>query len=463
MKIKDNKLKKISAGLIISLMLITLIFNSDVSTSRIYAYENDGDFTPSPAPVIGEVFTGVWCGHCPYALGALEIIQLTRFSRDEFFYLAYHYNDTMAISEGNERVNFYKIKGFPSLVIGGTSNPIHDRDDAEIAAIGYGNAIEEVIKKKNYIAQIALSGSLENNEFTVKVLSKEDFGKRNINMIAVLYEDYVNFEGPNGENFHRYVVRNMPYGGKGRGLKLKKDQIYEETRKFVISTKAKELLGIVVFLQNMDTYEIVGSGVYRFATKPDAVFYWGDNPKTGAIDTTTCKNYLTLKVNDAKDLKEVFLQVKLNNEYFDIIDAKICPEIGKENANLVIDPSRGEVKCTFKEGINGNKQLFSVGVKFKKESDKLKFQLRKFVATDVSGGQIPFVIYDINFICYLKITQNKYDIDNNLSVNNDDLTVLVNCFGTFRKDKDFDRKCDFNKDSRIDINDLVELIANLES
>jgi len=107
--------------------------------------------------------------------------------------------------------------------------------------------------------------------------------------------------------------------------------------------------------------------------------------------------------------------------------------------------------------------FFSVGVKFKKESDKLKFQLRKFVATDVSGGQIPFVIYDINFICYLKVTQNKYDIDNNLSVNNDDLTVLVNCFGTFRKDKDFDRKCDFNKDSRIDINDLVELIANLES
>lgn len=463
MKLRENKFKKFSVSLLILFMLISLFFTSDKSTSKIYAYENDGDFTPSPAPVIGEVFTGTWCGHCPYALGALEIIQLTRFDRDVFFYLAYHYNDTMATSEGSERMNFYKVRGVPSLVIGGTSNPAHDRDDAEIAAIGYGNAIEEVIKKKNYIAQIALSGSLENNEFTVKVLSKEDFGKRNINMIAVLYEDYVNFEGPNGENFHRYVVRNMPYGGNGRGLKLKKDQVYEETRKFVISTKAKELVGLVVFLQNMDTKEIVGSGVYRFTTKPDAIFYWGDNPKTGAINATTCKNYLTLKVKDAKDLKEVFLQVKLNNEFFDIIDAKICPEVGKDNANLVIDQSRGEVRCTFKEGINGNKQLFSVGVKFKKESDKLKFQLRKFVATDLSGNQIPFIVLDINFVCYLKISQNKYDVDNNLSVNNDDLTVVINCFGTFRKDKDFDKRCDFNKDSRIDINDLTELIANLEN
>jgi glutaredoxin len=443
-------------------MLISLTFSFNSSPSKVYALEG-GEFNPSPSPVIGELFTGAWCPHCPYAGAALEIIQLTRFNKDEFFYLAYHYNDAMATSESTERTSFYKVSGFPSLIIGGTNNPIYDRDDASAVAQGYGNVIDDVIKKKRYIAQIAISGSFDNNEFNVKILATEDFGKRNINMVAVLYEDYVNFEGPNGDCFHRYVVRNMPYGSKGRGLiKLKKDQVFEDTRKFVLSTKAKELVGLVVFLQDMDTKEIVGSGVYRFASKPDAVFYWGDKPGTGAINLVTCKNNIMFKVKGAVDLKEIFLQIKLNSEFFDIVDVKISEKIGSKNADLTVDPGRGEVKCTFKNPINGDSDLFSFVIKFKKETDNLQFPLRKFIACDSSGNQVPFILYDAKHICYLKIIPNKYDVDANLSVNNADLTVLINCFGTFRKDKDYNKKCDFNKDSRIDLNDLVELIANLE-
>lgn len=459
---KKSKLLNISVSLLSLILLISLTFTFYSPSSKVYALE-DGDFNSSPSPVIGELFTGAWCGFCPFANSALGFVQLTRFSREEFFYLAYHYNDPMATSESTERTNFYKVNSYPSIIIDGTNKIVNDSTDPFALAQGYITVIDEVIKKKNYIAEIALGGSFESNEFNIKILANEDFGKRNINIVAVIYEDYVNFEGSNGDCFHRYVVRNMPYGSKGRGLtKLKKDQVFEDTRKFVLSTKAKELVGLVVFLQDIDTKEIVGSGIYRFASKEDTIFYWNDKPATGAINLKTCKNDLSFNANKAVDLKEVFLQIKLNNEYFEIVGAKLPEGMSEEDATLTIDPTRGEVKCTYKKPISGNAELFSVTVKFKKKIDKLDFPLKKFVVLDASGNQIPFVLYDIRYICYIAVKENEYDLDNNLSVNKADLIILENCFGAFRKDKDFNRSCDFNKDSRIDIEDLTELIFNLE-
>lgn len=461
MKLNVKKYKRIYAILLVLIMLISVTFSFNFSSYKLYALEGE-DFKPSPSPVIGELFTGAWCGPCQYANAALQIIQLTRFNREEFFYLAYHYKDSLATSETTERTSFYNVSSFPSLIIGGTSNPVIDTTDPSALAQGYGDTISEIMQKRNYIADIALSGSFENNEFTIKILATSDFGKRNVNMVAVLYEDYINFEGPNGDCFHRYVVKNMPYGSKGRGLILKKGQVFEETRKFILNTKAKELVGLVVFLQDMSTKEIVGSGIYRFASKPDAIFYWGNKLGVGAIDLTTCKNNVMFNVKGATDLREIFLQIKSNSEYFDVIDVKVSPKISENNINLTANLSNGEVKCTFNNAINGDSELFSIGIKFKKVTDNLEFPLRKFVALDSSGEKLPFILYDIRHLCHIKIKQNKYDIDDNLSVNNADLLVLINCFGTFRKDKDYDRKCDFNKDSRIDINDLTELIFNLE-
>jgi len=457
-----NVSKIVALMTLFSLVIFGLSF-FPVNDFKIYA--SDDDFTPSPSPLIVEQFTGAWCGWCPIASACLDWEKLVEFKNDEFVRLAFHNKDQMSIAEGGEREDLYGVKkvGWPTVIIGGIKkiSGVYNPPRADMYSID----IKEGIANLKSIVDISIKGSSEPKQFELKMKAKEDFGKRNISLVAVIYEDWVNFLGPNGEAFHRNVVKNMPYGSSGRtGIKLKAGQIYEETRKFALQTKNWNNIGIVVFLQDMDTKQMLGSGLFKYSNVAPAIFYWGDQFQLlGEVNAKTCNNKVKFSVQNASGLAEIFLKVKLDVLNFDLIDAVVSPEIGTDKAIIDFNPSIGEIRINFKEPVSGNRELFVLTIKFKQKAEAVIFQIVQFVALDKSASATPFELVDLRNFSYFKVEDNPYDIDSTLSVDEGDVSALLKKFGSFKRDKDFNKKCDFNKDGRVDLKDLTELLINLES
>jgi hypothetical protein len=452
---------------VVSLVLVSTLVLLGLSFFPINDYTilaSDDTFTPSPSPLIVEQFTGGWCGYCPIASACINWERLVEFTNYEFIHLAFHNGDQMAIAEGGEREKFYKIGGFPALVFGGIKKQ-EGWPQRQPTGDMYSPFIKDGISNQKSIADIYIKGSSEPKQFELKVKAKEDFGKRNINLVAVIYEDWVNILSPNGDAFHRNVVRNMPYGGLGRaGIKLKAGQVYEETRKFALQTKNWDNIGIVVYLQDIDNKEILGSGLFRYATKQPAIYYWGNEYKLmGEVDVKTCNNKIKFSVKNASELSEVFLKVRLDSLNYDLVDAKVSPTIGADKATIQFNGTIGEIRINLKEPVNGDQELFTLTIKFKQKSDALGFQIIKFVALDKNTAATPFELVDLTMFSYFKVSDNPYDLDGNLRIDDGDVSVLIERFGTMKKDKGFDKKCDLTKDGRIDMKDVTELMKNLDT
>jgi hypothetical protein len=346
------------------------------------------------------------------------------------------------------------VEGLTKLTLYGNDNVLDM--DATIGA--YIGTIQEYAQSKVRIVDIQLDADFESHSFNVKIKAKEDFGKRKINIVAVIYQDWVNSQLKNGESFNRNTVRKMPYGVSGKPLKLKNDQIYEETRKFVLSTRASEQCGIVVFLQDQDTKEVVGSAIYKFATKKPALFYW-NVPQMGTQEKTTCLSTMTFKVQNATDLKKVYIKVQKIDEYFSL-EAAALPKSLKDKATISLNARKWEVTVEFNEPFSGSTDLFKLLVNFKKDTGKygVRFKLIQFMSSDSSKNIAPFELIDLSFFSLIHITPNPYDLDGSIEIDENDVVVVEKVFGTEKGDKDFEKKCDFNKDRRIDLEDLSELM-----
>lgn len=452
--------KVISIFIVFSLIQMGVSF-LPINSFRILA--SDDSFIPSPSPLIVEQFTAGWCGPCAMANALLHWEKLAEFTNYEFVHLAYHISssDPMSNSETNERSTYYGVQGIPHVQIGGVTKLVGASTQVDY----YSQPLKDGIAAMKSIADISIKGSSEPKQFELKVKAKEDFGKRNINLLAVIYEDWVNINTPNGDAFQRNVVKNMPYGSLGRaGIKLKAGQIYEETRKFALQTKNWNNVGIVVFLQDIDTKEILGSGLYRYATKEPSMYYWGDQFQLmGEVKVKTCNNKLKFSVKNASDLSEVFVKIRLDSLNYELLDAKVSPEIGSDKASIQFNGTIGEIKINLKEPVNGDKELFILTVKFKQKVDVVIFQVIKFVALDKNNNNGLFELIDLRNLSFIKVEENPYDLDSNLKIDEGDVSVLIERFGAMKKDKGFEKKYDLTKDGRIDMKDVSELMKNLEA
>jgi len=446
--------KKRLTALILSLFMVFL-FLFQVETKPVTAEE---PFTPSPAPLIIEEFTGGWCPYCPLAAAYLQIAKLTTFPNDEFAVAAYHNGDPMANSDSEQRENFYNVDAFPTLIFGG-STIVRGAGD-------YRNTIAAAVASKNYIADISIIGSNDPKQYEIKVRANEAFGKRKINLVTVITEDWVNIQTRNTDAFQRHVMRNMPYGATGRSLILKEGEIYSETRKFALQTKAWDQVEILAFLQDMDTKEIVGSGMYKYNPGSPALYYWGEEPAYQMVPVTTSKNKVKFSVANASDLKEVFVKVLLDNSIYGMDDIELVgAEVSKDLqaiSTISVDTKIGEIRVKFSEPVNGNAVLFVATLRFKKKAESLFFQILRFAAVNSQNQMAPFELIDLRLLAGFEVKDNPYDLDVNLSIDEGDVAVLMQKFGYTKKDREYNKKCDFNLDGRIDIEDLTELLYNLD-
>ncbi|MDD4663659.1 MAG: hypothetical protein PHD83_03210, partial [Caldisericia bacterium] len=419
---KSNNKRFLASVLAISMVFLFLF---QVDTKKV---EADEPFTPSPAPLIIEQFTGGTCGYCPITSAYLQLAKLSKYKNEEFIIAAFHRNDAMANSDTQGREVFYGINGIPVLVFDGAKSL------TGYSQSGYGdmimNHISNAISSRKKIADIYLQGYKDPKQFDIKVRANEPFGKRKINLVAIIMEDWVNVETPNAEAFHRNVVRNMPYGSTGRGIILKEGEIFSETRKFALQTKAWDQVAVLAFLQDMDSKEIVGSGYFKYNSKKPGIYYWGKELSyEKSVPVTTSKNKVEFNVSGASDLKEVFVKVRLDNSIYkldnvELVGAEISEEMQKI-ATIEVKQSIGEVRVKFSEPVNGDATIFIATLRFKKKADYIPFQIMRFGAINSENQTAPLELIDLRLLLGFKVSDNPYDLDANLSIDEGDVAVLI--------------------------------------
>jgi thiol-disulfide isomerase/thioredoxin len=438
-----------------------VVFANYQAPYKVYA-SNGGDFIPSPSPVIVERFTGGWCGACPYASAGMHYAEMVlNETEDVFIPLAFHYRDSLASADTEKRADYYSINSYPSVVVGGIDLIVGVPNDGQYLDFDqYVAAILECQNQQRILADIQLTGDFDDHVFQVKVKAREDFGKRNINIIAVIYQDWVITEQANGEYMNRYVVQKMPYGVTGKPVRLKADQIYDEERKFVLTTKAAAQSGIVVFLQDQDTKEIVGSALHKFSDERPALFYW-NIPQMGLQQKHTSLDIMTYKVDNTRRLKKLLVRLMRADDYYTIESARL-PDSIADKATIEFSPRKGEITVLFDTPFTGSGDLFELLVNFKKDTGDsgVIFKIIQFSASDDQGEIVPFELIDLSFFSGLKVVPNMYDLDKNGTVDDSDVVLLGKSFGTMRGDKGFMKEADFNDDRRIDLYDINHLMLN---
>lgn len=213
-----------------------------------------------PKLVLIEQFSNTACGPCakfsPYLDSLLmvrqgEVISIRYHihfpdSRDQFYLNAKEIVD--------KKVALYNITGVPSAIINGTQVPtsvttISDKIDSEI--------------NNESSFKLNVNSSTENDKLNLKVsvTPLKNMTSKNVRLFVAIVEEEIYLETPsqNGEQHYYNILRNMLPDGDGYAFSEEFVQNQEKTFETSWGIQGffdKTQLGIVAFLQNMDTKEV---------------------------------------------------------------------------------------------------------------------------------------------------------------------------------------------------------------
>jgi|GEM_PF-1779238 len=425
------------------------------------------EFNPLPSPLLVEYYTD----HVDEKAESWSWIQRSYIQNSEnsFFALNYHGTDPLGSRENYDRnVSFNKVKVVPAITINGTKLIGGAKNST------WPSEIKKATEDKRYPVQIDIT-IIAPNRGIIKFLSSENLSKRKLNFNIVLFEDWVNFRTKIDETTHRNLVRGLPLGPTGEKITLKQNTIIEKSFVFPIKVKdvRKNLMGIVGFVQDMDTHEILGTGLYRFSNEEPVYFNWNHWPKNfvdhNKKTLPECKTYIGLQSmvfsgEKMKDIKKISFSIFYGNEerkYYEILGVKkLYP-----NCDIVFRrPSTVEI--TFETPISGNKDIFEFIVdNYKATGDDwaVSFKVENFQVFDIKNEAPRYDINNIQlyYTAQMQSYPNPMDFNDDKIVDYDDIDLLLPFFGL--NSDDFDYEEIYNVDNtdnlnRIDIRDLVAII-----
>ena len=217
-----------------------------------------------PRLVLFEEFTNTSCDPCadfsPY------FDKLIRERREEMVAITYHYNfpsdhDPFYLANPEDvmtRADFYGISGVPSMWVLGEHVGSYGYEEYLEAYLSGASLTEEKV-------EVEADATLNGKELTVDVsltpLNVAD--DSNLRLFSVAVEERVEWENSaaNGERAWNYVMRKMLPNANGMSLAGKLSQVtpsqYQLKWNIDNFTDENEL-GIITFVQNMTTKEILG-------------------------------------------------------------------------------------------------------------------------------------------------------------------------------------------------------------
>jgi len=227
--------------------------------------------------------------------------------------------------------------------------------------------------------------------------------------------------------------------------------------------------------------KILASGVIRFTSQTTpAYFSWKNWPKaTYDIETNefiedhiqkTGLKEMTFQVKNAVDLRIIQIEMDYapeESKYYDILGYELNPEL-QSNTTSLFDLEQKKVNLYFQEPINGDKEIFSWIVHWKKQNldTSSSFKVKTFSAYNRRNEVIWFDIGDIRqyYPSMLLIQENPFDFSKDTWVNEDDMFLFIPYFGLREGDMDYNERFDIVKkeEHNIDFEDFCALLSSIK-
>jgi PGF-CTERM protein/uncharacterized repeat protein (TIGR01451 family) len=228
------------------------------------AAENDQpvvyDFGPCTTDriVIFEQFTAGGCGYCPPVSQGLQMVE-SNYARDEAVILSYHGTmggDPLAVSYTPTRMSMYGYGGYPSVSVDGVLHKVG----------GGGTGAQQYTQLQNLYNQrtnvgselkITIEGDLDQSMKTgdlwVNISAIDTVTEDNLKLHVVVFENDVDYNAPNGETVHDFVVREMLDGVNGKSISISNGQDLSYFYSFNFPTHQDPAeVGVIAFVQTTD-------------------------------------------------------------------------------------------------------------------------------------------------------------------------------------------------------------------
>jgi hypothetical protein len=338
--------------------------------------------------------------------------------------------------ESYYRMCFYEIDWIPAYAINGI-NKAQSKSDEWNTFFGL-QVIKKGIETKQQYADFTLKVD-KNGLYSLKIIGIDDRlnNIKNLNLNAIVLKREVNFTDID-DSFNTTILKQIAYRYPmdilGEKFQIKNKQIAEKHLNLGIKDNEKAMCGLVAFLQDMDTGEMVAAS-YTDLTSDTPAFFNIDHLPNCTVDNiekvkkftslseirtqfTNKKEYQeqiglqqkVISVTNAKDLRHLILELDYTEheaQVYDVLGAALCEEL-QDKAILTYDPQEHCVIVTFSESLNGNHDIFNFfikintntqnGIKLRKEYDEkdlliysTNFKFKNFTAEDYDFNTIPFV------------------------------------------------------------------------
>ncbi len=223
---------------------------------------------PTGRVVLAELFTHAFCANCPFSKHALD--SLSKEYGDSLAVVAYHHRfflDTLSPEYIAVRETLYQITAQPTVVFDGVNTVLTEDPDQDYT-IYKGWIVTERNRAPPLRLHLETTLTASLLEMTVHVVVIDSIQPGDFHLFYVLYEDSVYFSHVAAtDSIFNFVVREMIPNEQGASIFLTypDSSVYQESVTLE-STWNVEKLGVVVFVQDMSTLDVLQAVVAKQIT-----------------------------------------------------------------------------------------------------------------------------------------------------------------------------------------------------
>ncbi len=269
--------------------------------------------TGTPRVVLAELYTDASVAECVEPHQAMQMVEMD-YERNEVVVLAWHANDALSFSEGNDRIMDLGISEYPTAVFDGVQKNVGGGtsvDDVYLRYVPHIQTRAEIASDLEMTVEWEFDTESGEGSVWVNVTAVETPSLGTLKLHTVVFENnYGPYDGGNGELRHDFVARDMleSQGAAGAPLTISKGEDLHFAYSFDASSYAQDMdmIGVMAFVQSHATSMEVLQAAYVNAPVLPNVAPVLSNAQVDPAEGATEDDEVTFKVyyQDTDDTRD---------------------------------------------------------------------------------------------------------------------------------------------------------------